>query len=510
MSERVTRRRFLTGALGAGAAAVAAPAVRALAMPARTTGAPPPAGLTRPPGEPPAYQTFVSRPDLRPPGTWILSTPQARAATEPAYIFATAGSGVSAYPAGAQKGLMIFDRLGHLVFFRPLQANNVAPFNFRVQTFQGKPALTWFEGTLGPGFGIAGNYSIADDTYKTIHNVSEADGVPCDLHEFLITPQDTALHTGYAKLTGKDLYSGYVFERDILTGAVLFKWSSYPAVPVSRTYLPGNADYFHINSIDQWPGSDRNLLISSRHTNAVYLIERSSGNILWIAGGKASTFDMVGAATRFEYQHDARALADGSGFSIFDDGAAGLPGSKGDPPTPEKQAWIKTLAVDTTTKKVTIVEQNNHSTEPIVVPYEGNNQLLPNGNRFVGWGGQNWFSEFAGHEMILDGRWPAGVGSYRVYSNDWVASPPPKELAFVVHKGSQPGAFTGYVSWNGATEVAFWQIWGGPTWQERAQVSRHGFETAIPFHASGATNFRAYAHDAAGKLIGVSKDVAAT
>lgn len=508
MSQPVTRRRFLTGAIGAGAGAAALSVANAIGDAPQVLGATPPA-ITTPPGVPPPYQSYVSRPDLRPPGVWIKATPAGIGPDVPPYIFATPAGGVpgARYPAGAQQGLMIFDRNGWLVFFRPLTAKTDQAFNFHVQTYQGKPVLTWFQGTLGPGFGVAGIYAIADDTYSTIATVSSADGVPCDLHEFVITPQDTALHTGYQKITQPDIYNCHAYERDIATGGVLLDWPCYPSVPISKTFTPGNMDYFHMNSIDLWPGPDRDLLISSRNTSALYLVSRATGQILWQAGGKGSSFTMVGPGTRYEFQHDGRALPDGSGFSVFDDAS---------PPSPEKQAWAKVLRVDTVNRRVTLDHEWNHSTQPVVVYYTGNNQLLPDGSRFVGWGSAPYFSHFAapsaGAEMILDGRFPAGAFTYRTFTDDWVGNPRLAELVFVVHPGSAAGSFTGYASWNGATQVASWQVSAGTsssTLTDRAVKPRHGFETAIGFTASGATQFQATALDATGHVLGTSPVVAA-
>lgn len=518
MTERFSRRRFLSHAVGAGAGAVAAFAVGGTLDAARSLAAVTPV-LTAPPGTPPAYQHFVTRPDLRPVGVWIDKTSAAVGAGQPAYIFAATGPGLgSPFPTRAQPGLMIFDRNGSLVWFRALTAATAKANNFGVQTYQGKPVLTWFQGTVPLGFATAGAYYLADDSYTTIRTLGGANGVPADLHEFLLTPEGTALHTGYQYLGKEKLYAGHATEVDVATGDVVFDWSSYPAVPPSLSYVPGE-DYFHINSIDLWPGSERNLLISSRHTSAVYLIERSSGRILWRVGGKASTFAMVGAATgtRFEYQHDARALADGTGFSVFDDGSAALGPGIASPPTPEHQAWAKVFNLDTATKQVTLRHQFNHSTEPLVVPYSGSNQLLANGDRFVGWGAQPWFSQFAalpdGAGIVLDGRFPGGVTSYRTFTAHWTGRPPLDELSFVVLRGSAPGSFTGYVSWNGATEVARWHFSAGTSsgaLGERASGPRQGFETAMSFTASGATHFRATAYSAAGAELGTSDVVSAT
>ena len=90
---------------------------------------------------------------------------------------------------------MILDTLGELVWFKPLPGLGEIPFNFRVQTYKGKPTLTWFQGAVIDAHG-EGQYVLADNTYQPIGQVSST-RYPCDLHEFIITPDDTALHTAY-------------------------------------------------------------------------------------------------------------------------------------------------------------------------------------------------------------------------------------------------------------------------------------------------------------------------
>lgn len=504
MSLGLSRRRFLAGAARAGAGALALSVPGSLLDPARGWAAGP-VGVSRAPGDPPGHQSFVSRPDLRPPTVWIRKTTSGVVGS-PRFIFAaTIPAPAGTYPPGAQPGLMIFDRNGWLVWFRPLPETTEKPFNFLVQTYKGKPVLTWFQGNLGPGFATSGEYFLADDAYTTITTVKGSEGIPPDLHEFLLTSEGTALHTAYEHLPGPRLYNGHAMEVDVATGDLVFDWSCYPAVPVSKTFLPGNADYFHINSIDLWPGSGRNLLVSSRNTSAVYLIERATKAILWQAGGKGSSFTMEGPGTRYEYQHDARALPDGSGFSVFDDAS---------PPSPEHQAWAKTLRVDTTTRQVRLVKQFAHTTVPLVVDSQGDNQLLTDGSRFVGWGSVPYFSQFdPDGTMVLDGRFPTGVESYRTFTYDWVGKPRLDELAFVVRRGATAGSFDGYVSWNGATQVDRWLVTAGTstsTLTSRALVARHGFETGIHFTASGATEMQVTAVDFSGEMIGSSPVVSPT
>ena len=91
---------------------------------------------------------------------------------------------------------MILDQSGALVWFKPLPRNTSAT-NFRVQEYEGKPVLTWWQGDISVhGFGL-GEDEIADDTYTDIAHVKAGNGLHADLHEFQLTAQGTALITAY-------------------------------------------------------------------------------------------------------------------------------------------------------------------------------------------------------------------------------------------------------------------------------------------------------------------------
>ncbi len=71
------------------------------------------------------------------------------------------------------------------------------------------------------------------------------------------------------------------------------------------------------------------------------------------------------------------------------------------------------------------------------------------------------------------------------------------------------GTFAAYVSWNGATEVASWQILSGTSTSllsPVATVARSGFETAVTVRPSGSLLVAA-ALDGAGNRLGVSPPV---
>jgi hypothetical protein len=389
------------------------------------------------------------------------------------------------------------------VWWRPSTNHDAVPFNFRTQTFGGKPVLTWYEGEVAEGYAIHGTGKIADATYTPFAEV-KAEGYGTDLHEFLITPQDTAFVTAYEYAA--PLLIGHAQEIAVGPNTVEWDWRCYPTIPTSASYvsLKNTPDYFHINSIDLWPGSERNVLISARNTSTIYLISRATKEVIWSLGGKSSSFAM-GPGASFTTQHDARPLPDGSGVSLFDDASA---------PSPEKQSWGKVLTLDQSAKTATLRHEFSHINQPIDSGHEGNLQLLPTNGHFIGWGAYPFFSLFGASNtvhapLLLDGRMPTGIQNYRAFLSDWTGAPLEKELAIVVHGGDGVGKYTAWVSWNGATEVAYWEVAAGRTTALKAVaiVPRHGFETRIPFVLDGATDFQVTALDAHKHVLGNSQIV---
>jgi len=283
----------------------------------------------------------------------------------------------------------------------------------------------------------------------------------------------------------------------------LFEWHSWPAVGLKESYAPPPKvakgkkappdDYFHINSIDVEPNG--NFLISARNTHALYEIDRKTGRILWRLGGKKSDFKM-GRGTNFEWQHDARRQPDGT-ITLFDNGSA---------PPVEKFTRVLVLRVNAATRSATLVRSYHHP-KRLLSPFEGNAQFLPDGHVFVGWGGWPYVSELARNGRVLfdayfgHGKNPgADADTYRAYRFVWHGRPKaPPDIAVSGQKV--------YVSWNGATEVARWQVLVGKANDDFlvvASATKNGFETAIPFRAQGRF-IAVQALDRRGNVLGVSR-----
>ena len=115
------------------------------------------------------------------------------------------------------------------------------------------------------------------------------------------------------------------FQEFDMAGNLLFSWSScddvFPTEMEGFMFNPQKFDYFHINSVDET--EDSNFIVSARHTNCVYKVDRITGDILWRLGGINSDFTFIGDQG-FSFQHDARDLGNGL-ISIHDNGNLSTP-----------------------------------------------------------------------------------------------------------------------------------------------------------------------------------------
>jgi Arylsulfotransferase (ASST) len=438
---------------------------------------------TPPPPPPPPkaseLQRFVSRPDLRPPTVAVTTNSGAQA---PGDIF------LAPYAGPGQYGPMILDGAGRLLWFKAIPSGERAA-DLRVQEYEGRPVLTWWQDPLvASGHNDAG-VVIADSSYKDISIVRAGNGYQPDLHAFDITPRGTALFTVYDAIRcNLSAYGGpsdgaiadtLIQEIDLKTGLVRFEWHSLDHVPLASSYMTiGHGgtptspwDWFHINAVSEPSGT---LLIDSRNTWAAYDVDPSGGQVLWTLGGKHSSFAM-GPGASPAWQHDAREDPDGT-FSFFDNGGT---------PRVHSQSRVIVLSLDTHAMTATLLSSFDHA-GPLLAPSQGDFQPLAGGNWFVGWGQEPYFSEYApGGELLFDAHLPATYQSYTALKFPWTGNPTqPPQLAV----GAGPhGSLVAYASWNGATAVARWRLLGGSSTGSLAPlttVARTGFETAIAASAT--------------------------
>jgi Arylsulfotransferase (ASST) len=379
-----------------------------------------------------AAPSALAAPTASPPVTILSSSGH----TEPGDIFITPTGDATQYANGPE----IVDRQGHVVWFHPIPQGQTAS-DFRVQRYDGRPVLTWWQGT-GLGGLASGTDYIYNDHYQPIATVSAGNGLSADGHEFLITPQNTALILAYTTATAdltsiggpadQTVIDGVVQEIDIRTGRVLFQWDSADHVPYSQSEqpLPSSPstpwDWFHINAVHL--DSDGNLLIDGRDTWTTYKVNRHTGAIIWRLGGKASSFTLRAAPGQslndagdiFAWQHDPNPVGNDT-YTLFDNESAGA-GNTGVGSTAELGASRAVgVRLDERDRTATLVRSYDQP-EGQLASSQGNAQTTADGDLLVGWGSLPYFSEFdRTGRLLLNAEFPTGVNSYRAYEFPWPA-----------------------------------------------------------------------------------------
>ena len=252
-------------------------------------------------------------------------------------------------------------------------------------------------------------------------------------------------------------------EINIETGELLFEWRASEHFDPNESYMTNPFagysaeipfDFFHINSIDK--DSAGNYIVSSRHFHSITCIS-PSGETLWVLGGRHNEFNDMsnGKATDFKWQHSAKWLSPEEGILVlFDNGKGGTLHVD----AAHSRGLILQLNVEDRTVQVleTYVSQQG-----ILSASQGSLQILPESDQaFVGWGSAAAYSEFLRDGTLICEThlgaswfyWWERMKSYRTMKAlTWhgVPSTPPQ----AVLEGDEI-----YVSWNGATDVAFWAL----------------------------------------------------
>ncbi|KAF3761816.1 hypothetical protein M406DRAFT_228295, partial [Cryphonectria parasitica EP155] len=399
------------------------------------------------------------------------------------FLFALRGSYV------AHSGPVILDARGNLIWMtaETFGEDGQDITDFKIQTYKENLYITFWAGSDGAEhqYGM-GSYYMLDETYKVVKTVKAVEtrgqDLKGDLHDFLITSQDTALLTVYHRQPA-DLSAlggpqdGWILdsifqEVDMETGELLFEWRASEHIPVEdgmRTYMkssdhgrdPGAGfDYFHINSIDK--DHRGNYIISGRHTHQIICIN-PDGETVWILGGKENMFTDLsgGRATDFSWQHHARWYGNDT-LTLFDNAKSPYGGRRytGD----HSRGLVLQIDADALTAR--LVHDYHDPAHPKLAKSQGSVQVLEggSGNVLVDYGFYPTVTEFsAGGEVLCDVRlapwliWHLGmVTSYRGFkTTQWVGRPwysPVTSLS--------PSEGVLYVSWNGATEVRSWVLQG--------------------------------------------------
>jgi EmrB/QacA subfamily drug resistance transporter len=461
--------------------------------------------------------SFLTAPSLHPPE--IRSTKRAPAGQlAPGFIFTANFYDLNEPPIVGQSGPLILDRRLQPVWFQPVPEKLVAA-NLSLQSYHGKPALAWWQGVVtNTGATESGEYVLVDQHYRTLARLRAKDGWVLTLHELAISGDDVWVTANknvprnLSKLGGAyngALIDSAVQEYNLKTGKLLRNWDALDHIPLgqSQASLPTNGfpwDAYHVNSI-QLTGNG-SFLVSMRDTWAAYLVDIDTGKIQWTLGGRNSSFKF-GRLAAFQWQHDVE-LQPGSTVSLYDDHCCQLTGG-GTYVNPTAPSRGLVLKLDQQTRRATLAAQYTRGAS-FDAAYMGDTQPLPNGNVFVGWGNEPYFSEYSrSGRLLFEAELPGPNLTYRATLERWVGLPlsPPVGVARRTN-----GTTTVYASWNGATQVASWRVLAGsgagrPT--VVGQAAKSGFETAIGL-PRGHASFKVQALSAGGRVLGTSRPFTAS
>jgi len=462
-----------------------------------------------------AYR-FVSAPSLRPPKVIAKHTVNADELA-PGYIFTASFYNLNYPPMVGQSGPLILDHSLQPVWFQPVPERMVAA-NLSLQSFQGKPALAWWQGVVSKtGDTESGEDVVVNQHYQTVARLKGADGWQITLHELRIEGDDAWVTANrnmprnlspYGGAYNGVLIDSAVQEYDLRTGRLLRTWDALDHIPLSDSHasVPTNGfpwDAYHVNSIDVLPNGT--FLVSMRNTWAAYLVDAATGKVEWTLGGRHSSFTF-GKGAEFQWQHDvALGVGEHTGptVTVFDDHCCQLTGGGTSVPATGPSRGL-VLELDPAAHTATLVAQypggGGFESE-----FMGDTEPLPNTNVFVGWGSEPDFSEYTSSgKLLLEGEFPSPDLSYRATLDQWVGLPLTQPAAAARRTGA---GTTVYASWNGATRVVSWRVLAGSGATRMAVVSttaRSGFETAIPV-SPGDRSYRVEALDASGRIIGASR-----
>jgi EmrB/QacA subfamily drug resistance transporter len=474
--------------------------------------------------------SFVTEPSLKPPKLRAVR-PAGAGELAPGFILTTNFFDLNEPPLIGQSGPLILDNALQPVWFQPIP-KRVAAANLSLQGYEGQPALAWWQGVVtNTGATESGEDVVVNRHYQTVARLKGADGWVLTLHELAISGVDAWVTAN--KNIPKDLskyggaYNGALIdsaiqEYNLKTGKLLRTWDALDHIPLQDSYasLPTNGfpwDAYHVNSV-QLVGAHE-FLVSMRSTWGAYLVNADTGKIEWRLGGRRSDFTF-GPGADFQWQHDVRIRPD-STVTLFDDHCCQLTGGGTSVPATGPSRGL-VLKLDQSARKATLVAQYPGDGK-FESEYMGDTEPLPNGNTFVGWGSEPYFSEFSrSGKLLLQGEFPGPDLSYRTALEQWVGLPLTPPVGAARRTGA---ATTVYASWNGATRLASWRVLagsgsgaagsggsgaGGSGTGHMSAIAAHaksGFETAIPVSGSHTT-FEVQALDANGRVIGTSRPFA--
>lgn len=277
--------------------------------------------------------------------------------------------------------------------------------------------------------GLLTFYDEKSHHYKAINQMNEivdsfkcGNGYSTDFHELQVMNDGSAWLMSYDTqvvdmsqiVQGGDtaaIITGLVIQKIDNAKNVVFQWRSWDHIPIIEArhvnLTAHRIDYIHGNAIEL--DNDGNIMISCRHTEAIYKINTITGEVIWKLGGSDNDFTFINDTIGFSYQHDIRRLPNGH-ITLFDNG------NHHSPPFSRAVEY----ALDEIHKTATLVWEYRHI-PTVYASAMGNAQRLPNGNTLIGWGLDTLtLTEVTPQgDIVYELFLPQGQWSYRSFRFEW-------------------------------------------------------------------------------------------
>lgn len=179
------------------------------------------------------------------------------------------------------------------------------------------------------------------------------------------------------------------------------------SAPVIGEVIDGSYDPFHCNSIEEQPGTG-DFLVSARSINAIFLVDRDTGRVLWKLGGTTptdpSTVHVI-ADVPFSGQHDARFQPNGE-IALFSNNTGTT-----------EPARAQQFRVDLNARTATTTWSYDHPQGLTALATGSFRRYAGGADNLVSWGmtpGGNGFDEVdAAGRTLLSVRYPNDEITYR-------------------------------------------------------------------------------------------------
>ncbi len=338
--------------------------------------------------------------------------------------------------------LMILNNDGTVLKYKKLDQ---PAFDFKVQP---NGELSYAEVIVNYTSYAKVRWIVMDTSLTPVDTFQCGNGYTADLHDFLLLPNGHALVLAYdpepvdmSKIVPggnpNATVIGAVIQEINASKNVVFQWRTWDYIPMTDSYMDLTAnlvDLIHGNAFDvDYAG---NIVFSMRHLSSIIKIDRQTGNVDWILGGKQNQFTFLNehqsnSPNYFSFQHDVHILPNGD-ITMFDNGNQHTP--------PYSRAVEYKL--DEENKTADLVWEYRHN--PDIYSFAmGSVQKLSNGNTFIGWGyasanGAPAITELhPDNSTALEINLPLGQASYRAFKFPWASGTPSANvIVYEIYQGN--------------------------------------------------------------------------